>query len=625
MQNLYYNIAKISLDERREVQKTIKFLQENGELKIIETPLDIELEIPHIAYIEVKKDDSKALLFTNPICRRTNQTFKIPIFMNLFGSFRRLELLGIDAKMISQSVSDFTRLSAPKNWRDLLSKIRLFSQLRFLRPKKLRDSWSKTHKIIPKDKVDLFSLPILKTWENDGGRFITAGQIYTHSLDNSMKNLGMYRLQIYDKNHLGMHFQIHKDSMIFFDEYKKAGRKMPVSVAIGGDPLYTWCAQAPLPLGAFELMLYGFIRKIRPRLRKCNTNDIFVPHDCDIIIEGFIDPQNMRDEGPFGDHTGYYTPIEKYPVMEVENILLKENAVYLGAVVGKPPLEDKYLGYATERIFLPLLQTTSPALIDYYMPENGVFHNLILAKIAPKYPAHAQQIMHGFWAMGQMSFVKHAIFVPQSAPELTNHSAITEFILNNFDINELFISQGIVDALDHSSPKFAQGGKLGIDCTNGAPTYESPQILSDDLLLAKIAQNYSEAVVLRQYFTHTKNPLILLGVEKKSRVLEHINAFDCAYCRIVFVVDSCDNDLENHYMCLWRITNNIDAKRDIIVQNNVALIDATRKGALENFTREWPKDVDCNVEVLARLVDLELIDKSLWRKFYIDKSYQTKG
>lgn len=493
--------------------------------------------------------------------------------------------------------------------------------LRFLRPKKVRSKW---HKIIPKNEVDLFSLPILKTWENDGGRFITAGQIYTHSIDGAMKNLGMYRLQVYDKNHLGMHFQIHKDSMIFLQAYKKAGQKMPVAVGIGGDPLYTWCAQAPLPLGIYELMLYGFIRKIRPNLRKCVSNDIFVPSDCDIVIEGFIDPNDMRDEGPFGDHTGYYTSIEKYPVMKVENILLKENPVYLGAVVGKPPLEDKYLGYATERIFLPLLQTTSPALVDYYMPENGVFHNLILAKIAPKYPSHAQQIMHGFWAMGQMSFVKHAIFVPQDAPELTNHNAITEFILNNFDINALFISHGICDALDHSSPKFAQGGKLGVDCTNGAPPYQSPTILSDDELFAKIAQNYSEAVVLRQYFTHTKNPIALLGVDKKSRVLWHIDAFDSNFCRIVFVLDSHNNDLENPYMCLWRVVNNIDAVRDIVVKNNVALIDATQKGMIDEFTREWPSDVDCNAEVLEKLIDLGIITKDLWRKFYIDKSYATK-
>ena len=604
------------------MQKTIKLLQENGELKIIDEPLDIELEIPHIAYIEVKKSDSKALLFTNPICKRTNTKFKIPVFMNIFGSFKRLEILGINAEEISQNISDFTKLTAPKNFMETLQQIRLFGTLRFLRPKKVRSKW---HKIIPKNEVDLFLLPILKTWENDGGRFITAGQIYTHSIDGGMKNLGMYRLQIYDKNHLGMHFQIHKDSMIFLEQYKKAGQKMPVAVGIGGDALYTWCAQAPLPLGMYELMLYGFIKKMRPTLRKCVSNDIFVPSDCDIVIEGFIDPNDMRSEGPFGDHTGYYTPIEKYPVMEVEHILLKENPVYLAAVVGKPPLEDKYLGYATERIFLPLLRTTSPALVDYYMPENGVFHNLILAKIAPKYPSHAQQIMHGFWAMGQMSFVKHAIFVPPNAPELTNHSAITEFILNNLDINNLFISHGICDALDHSSPKFAQGGKLGVDCTNGAPPYPSPTILSDDEIFAKIAQNYSEAVVLRQYFTHTKNPIMLLGIDKKSRVLEHIDAFPPHFCRIVFVLDFHNNDLENPYMCLWRVVNNIDAVRDIVVKNNVALIDATQKGALEGFTREWPSDVDCNAEVLEKLVDLGIITKDLWRKFYIDKSYSTKN
>lgn len=602
------------------MQKTIKLLQENNELKIIDEPLDIELEIPHIAYIEVKKRDSKALLFTNPICTRTNTKFKIPVFMNVFGSFNRLKLLGIDAEKIAQNISDFTKLTAPKNLREIIAKLRLFGTLRFLRPKKTSTQW---HKIIPKNEVDLFALPILKTWEKDGGRFITAGQIYTQNLNGTMKNLGMYRLQVHNKNHLGMHFQVHKDSMIFFEEYKREGAKMPVCVCIGGDALYTWCAQAPLPTGIFELMLYSFIRKKRVCLRKSPTNEIFVPSDCDIVISGFIDPRDMRDEGPFGDHTGYYTPIEKYPVMEVEAIALSKNPVYLGAVVGKPPLEDKYLGYATERIFLPLLQATSPALIDYYMPENGVFHNLILAKIAPKYPSHAQQIMHGFWAMGQMSFVKHAIFVPQDAPELTNHSAITEFILNNFDINNLFISHGICDALDHSSPKFAQGGKLGIDCTNGAPHYQTPTILSDDELLAKIAQNYGEAVVLRQYFTHTKNPIILLGVDKKSRVLEHIDAFDSRFCRIIFVLDAHNNDLENPYMCLWRVVNNIDAVRDIVVKNNVALIDATQKWAIDGFTREWPDDVDCNAEVLEKLVDLGIITRDLWRKFYIDKSYST--
>lgn len=603
------------------MQKIIELLKRENELKVITTPLDIELEIPHIAYIEVKKCDSKALLFTNPICKKTNTTFQIPVLINLFGSFRRLELLGINAESIAGEISEFLQINAPKNINDIVKKIRMFGKLRYLKSKKVKSNW---HKIFTKNEIDLFKLPILKSWENDGGRFITAGQIYTQSLNGKMKNLGMYRLQVHSKNELGMHFQIHKDSMSFFNEYKSANVKMPVTVCIGGDPLYTWCAQAPLPLGIYELMLYGFIRKQRPKVCKSPTNDIFIPSDCDIVISGFIDTNILRDEGPFGDHTGYYTPIEKYPVMEVESIAFNNNPIYLASVVGKPPLEDKYLGYATERIFLPLLKMTNPALLDYYMPENGVFHNLILAKIAPCYPSHAEQIMHGFWGAGQMSFCKHAIFLPPNAPELTNHSEVAKFILNNFDINDLFITHGVCDALDHSSPKFAQGGKLGINCTNGIPNYPHLEHLSDDLLFEKIAKNYDEIIALRHYFSDTKNPITLITIDKKTPVLTHIDKFDGRFFRVIFVLDSANNDLENLYMCLWRIVNNIDAKRDILVKNNVALIDATQKGELEHFKREWPKDVDCNAETLEHLLNLGLIDKTLWRKFYIDKSYTTK-
>lgn len=603
------------------MQKIIELLKRENELKVITTPLDIELEIPHIAYIEVKKCDSKALLFTNPICKKTNTTFQIPVLINLFGSFRRLELLGINAESIAGEISEFLQINAPKNINDIVKKIRMFGKLRYLKSKKVKSNW---HKIFTKNEIDLFKLPILKSWENDGGRFITAGQIYTQSLNGKMKNLGMYRLQVHSKNELGMHFQIHKDSMSFFNEYKSANVKMPVTVCIGGDPLYTWCAQAPLPLGIYELMFYGFIRKQRPKVCKSPTNDIFIPSDCDIVISGFIDTNILRDEGPFGDHTGYYTPIEKYPVMEVESIAFNNNPIYLASVVGKPPLEDKYLGYATERIFLPLLKMTNPALLDYYMPENGVFHNLILAKIAPCYPSHAEQIMHGFWGAGQMSFCKHAIFLPPNAPELTNHSEVAKFILNNFDINDLFITHGVCDALDHSSPKFAQGGKLGINCTNGIPNYPHLEHLSDDLLFEKISKNYDEIIALRHYFSDTKNPITLIAIDKKTPVLIHIDKFDGRFFRVIFVLDSANNDLENLYMCLWRIVNNIDAKRDILVKNNVALIDATQKGELEHFKREWPKDVDCNAKTLEHLLDLELIDKTLWRKFYIDKSYTTK-
>lgn len=601
------------------MQKIIDLLFKNDEIKIIDKELDVNLEIPHIAYIEVKKEDSKALLFTNPICKESGRKYNIPVLMNLFGSFSRLNLLAPKNETIASEIESFLKLTPPKDFLDAISKIKHLSKLRYIFPKKTSKSLCQEI-IISSNNIDLFDLPILKTWEKDAGKFITMGQVYTKSLNDEVKNLGMYRLQVYDKNHLGMHWQIHKDSNHFFNEYKKANKKMPVSIGIGGDPLYTWCGQAPLPYGMYELMLYGLIKKERVKICKCVTNDLYVPYDCDIVIEGFVDPSVLKDEGPFGDHTGFYTGVEPYPVLEVSAITMKKNPIYLATVVGKPPLEDKFMGYMTERIFLPLLKTTTPALIDYYMPENGVFHNLILAKINPSYPSHAKQIMHTFWGTGQMSFVKHAIFVPQNAPELTNHKEITEFILNNLDINNLLTSYGICDALDHSSPKYAQGGKLGIDCTiENIEDSHNLDILDDSIILEQIKEKYTEVEDLRQYFINTKNPITLISINKKSRVLLHIDDFNPQYSRIIFILDSKANDLDNLYMCLWRIVNNIDANRDILIKNNIVLIDATAKGSMESHKRDWPLDVNCSVEVLNHLVNIDVIvkDEKLWGKYQI--------
>lgn len=605
------------------MQRTIELLKKHNELLVINEPLDIELEIPHIAYIEVKKPDSKALLFNKPISKKMNKSFDIPVLMNAFGSQKRLEILFPNYLNIASEIENLLKFSAPSGFLDMLKKLKNYSKIRHIFPKKTKHGICQEIII---DSPNLFDLPILTTWEKDGGAFITMGQVYTQSLDGRIKNLGMYRLQVYDKNHLGLHWQIHKDSTHFFNEYKQANRKMPVSIGIGGDLLYTWCGQAPLPYGMYELMLYGLIRKQKARVVKCKSNEIYVPSDCDIVIEGFVDTKNLRDEGPFGDHTGFYTPIEPYPVLEISAITMKKNPIYLATVVGKPPLEDKYLGHMTERIFLPLLKTTNPHLIDYYMPENGVFHNLILAKIDPKYPSHAEQIMHGFWSVGQMSFVKHAIFVPPNAPELINHAEITRFILNHLNINDLFFSHGICDALDHSSPFYARGGKLGIDCTKGECNNQDIEILSDKQALAEIKKNYSQARALRQYFIDTNNPLTFLAIDKKSRVLDNIKAFNPKHFRIIFVLDSYNNDLENLYMLLWRIVNNIDASRDILIENNIALIDATAKGALENHNRAWPADVDCTKSVIENLANRGIIraSKEFLREFHIDKSYPTK-
>lgn len=614
------------------MRQTLDLLKAHNELKIITEPLDIELEIPHLAYLEVKKPDSKALLFTNPT--RGNTSFEIPVLMNLFGNFKRVELLIGNTQEIAKEIAFMLKLKPPKNFQEALKFLPRLLNLRHLSPKILNTRGLCQEVIKTNKEIDLTSLPILKTWSDDGGAFITMGQCYTQSLDGSVKNLGMYRLQVYDRNHLGLHWQIHKDSVGIFEEYKKAKQKMPVSIAIGGDPLYTWCATAPLPYGMFELMLYGFIKKRKAKMVKCVSNPLFVPYDSDIVIEGYVDTEVLRDEGRFGDHTGFYTPIEPYPVLEVSAITHKQNPIYLATVVGKPPLEDKYLGYPTERIFLPLLQTTTPSLVDYYMPENGVFHNLILAKIKARFPSQAKQSMHSFWGVGQMSFVKHAIFVGEDSPSLQS-SEIISYILNRFSVKNCLFSEGVCDALDHSSPNFAEGGKLGIDCTGNEVENPPLEILDNQDLLDNLSSIIPLSKTLRQYFLDTKNPITLLGVQKDSHSLQKFlkkSAFANLqkHLRILILLDDSKNDLENLYMILWRVVNNIDSKRDIRILGEIIVIDATDKNADDGYHREWPKETDCDSKTLESLAQKGLLSdfsqeslEEFYRKYHIDKSYST--
>ena len=472
--------------------------------------------------------------------------------------------------------------------------------------------------IIPKEEVDLDKLPILKTWSEDGGPFITMGQVYTQSLNGEMQNLGMYRLQQYDKNRLGMHWQIHKDASHFFDQYQKSGKKMPVTVAIGGDPLYIWCGQAPMPYGMFEMLLYGLVRNQNAELVKSITNDIYIPRDVDIVIEGFVDPELTEIEGPFGDHTGYYTLKEPFPVMEVETITMKRKPVFQATVVGKPPLEDKYMGWATERIFLPMLKPMAPDLIDYNMPENGVFHNLILAKMKTLYKGHAQQFMHAFWGVGQMSFVKHAIFVGEDAPELEDSEAVTEHILNRLAKSKILITQGIVDHLDHASPEQFVGGKLGVDATGDEVEEGVESLLSDGELLAKMQAIDNGIIELKQYFAQTKNPICIITVDKTKPIFSDIQKIESLneHIKLLIIVDRENNDIDNAYMLVWRVVNNIDAQRDILLEPFI-IIDATNKGEMDGYEREWPGDTLCDKEVLRGLEAKGLIeiDEAFIKKF----------
>ena len=601
------------------MQDVVQWLKDNGNLKVIDEPLDVELEIPHIAYIEVKKDNSRPLLFTNPINKAKGIEYDMPVLMNIFANKELTQkILGKHPDQVAQGIDKLLKLKPPAKFIDKLKMIPELFALKNVFPKRSNSRGACQDIIIPKEKVDLDKLPILKTWEEDGGPFITMGQVYTKSLDGGMQNLGMYRLQQYDKNHLGMHWQIHKDASHFFDQYQKAGKKMPVSVAIGGDPLYIWCGQAPMPHGMFEMLLYGFVRGKNAQLVKSITNDIYIPRDVDIVIEGFVDPTKMEIEGPFGDHTGYYTLKEPYPIMEVDTITMKEKPIFQATVVGKPPLEDKYMGWATERIFLPMLKPMAPDLIDYYMPENGVFHNLILGKMKTLYKGHAQQFMHAFWGVGQMSFVKHAIFVNEDAPELEDDIAITEYILNRLAPQKVLITQGIIDALDHTANESLVGGKLGVDATSKEVEDGVESLLSDKDLLEKMQEIDSNILELKQYFTHTKNPICVIlvnKVESMQNIIAKLKPLK-EHIKLLVITDKANNEIDNPYMLLWRVVNNIDAQRDVVLEPFIA-IDGTNKSKLDGFNREWPKDTHCTKEVLDSLQERGLIDidEKFIRKF----------
>ncbi|EAV9781833.1 menaquinone biosynthesis decarboxylase, partial [Campylobacter jejuni] len=558
----------------------------------------------------------KALLFKNPIDKKLNKQYKFPVLMNTFCNKKALNLaFGRDYEEVAEEISKLIKLHIPTSFKAKMDFFMNLLSFKNIPPKRL-----KKNKALYDYEIlnSLEELPILKTWEDDAGKFITMGQVYTQNLDKTQNNLGMYRLQMSDKNELLMHWQIHKDGANFYHEYKNAGfKKMPVSIAIGGDPLYIWCSQAPLPKGIFELLLYGFIKKTPAKITPCE-NGIFIPYDSDVVIEGYVDLEEFKIEGPFGDHTGFYTPAELFPVMKVEKIYAKKDAIYQATVVGKPPLEDKIMGLGTERIFLPLLQTSVPDLIDYNMPENGVFHNLILAKIDAKYPAHAQQIMHAFWGVGQMSFVKHAIFVDKNAPSLKDYDALIPYMLDRFNTKKILISEGICDQLDHASPNSCFGGKAGLDACEEIQV-EELEILEDEKLL-ELFKTKVELLNLKQFYKESKSPIVCILLDKKEKIEQ---SFDKLlefkkHFRILVFLDA-ENKLENSYMLVWRVVNNIDAKRDIFIKEERLGVDASAKGEAEGYLRAWPKQTDCTKSVIEDLILRNILENNpdLFNKFEI--------
>jgi len=403
-----------------------------------------------------------------------------PVATNLFGSSRRICLaLGVDnLEHLGDRIREIIHMSPPRDLRDMLGMLTTaFSVSRFF-PRKSRARVPPCQQVVLKgDDINLFDLPILHCWPQDAGRFITLPLVVTKSLSIGKRNVGMYRMQVFDRRTTGMHWHIHKDGSNYFNEYRKAGKRMPVAVAIGADPATIYAATAPMPRNVDEMILAGFIRSAPVAMTRCLTCDLEVPAEAEFVLEGYVDPNDLRREGPFGDHTGYYSLADDYPVFHLTAITRRKSPVYCATLVGRPPMEDCYLAKATERLFLPLLQTVFPEITDYWLPWEGVFHNIVIVSIRKEYPRHAQKVISGLWGQGQMSFCK-AIIVVDETVDPKDPDQVMRQLVDNFDLStDIMNAQGILDVLDHSSPFANFGNKIGIDLTgriSGEPLRTPP-------------------------------------------------------------------------------------------------------------------------------------------------------
>ena len=442
----------------------IETLDGAGELVRIRRECDPRLEIAEIAARTMKlPGGGPALLFESP------RGSRFPLAINVFGSKRRMAM-ALGVREIEDHARALAELlggaSAPGSLWDKLKMLPKLGRVAGALPKSIGGSAPCQEVVEEGDRVDLTQLPILTCWPDDGGPFITLPIVLTHDPETGVRNCGMYRMQLLDKRTTAMHWQAHKTGMRHFHKYKERGQKVPVAVVLGGDPALTYAATAPLPDGVDELMLAGFLRRRAVELVPCKTQPLEVPADADFVLEGYVDPtEPLVDEGPFGDHTGFYTPRDKYPAFHVTAVTRRKDAIYPATVVGRPPMEDAWLGKATERLFLPLVRMMLPELVDYNLPVEGVFHNMAIVAIDKQYPWHGRKIMHALWGMGQLMFTKCVVVVDKDV-NVHDLAEVAWRVLNNIDPKrDVMISDGPYDVLDHASCSVGFGGKMGVDAT----------------------------------------------------------------------------------------------------------------------------------------------------------------
>ncbi len=606
----------------KSLQHFIEKLESAGELIRIKEYVSPILEIAEITD-RISKHNGKALLFEN-----TGKPF--PLLINAMGSYKRI-CLALGVKDLDDIALEIEKLlkefSSPKN--NLLDKLKMLpklSQMSSWMPKQTNIS-AVCQEVILREP-DIETLPILQCWPFDGGKFITLPLVHTKDPNTGIRNVGMYRMQVFENNICGMHWHLHKGGAKHYQEYKKAGKVMPIAVVLGGDPVYTYAATAPLPENIDEYMLAGFLRKKKVELVKCITQDIEVPSDADFVIEGYVDPkEELIWEGPFGDHTGYYSLPDWYPRFHITCITHKEHAVYPATIVGIPPQEDAWIGKATERIFLaPIKMTLCPEITDMDMPVEGVFHNIVIAKINKTYAGQALKVMNALWGAGQMMFNKILIIVDQTT-DIHNYKALVEQMVKQVDLSsDIHFFAGPMDVLDHASTNFAYGSKMGIDATVKFPE-EKNSIVEKNVIaigfkdkIEAIKQKYPEIKAINHTLLSGNIPAVFISIEKnrqhqvKELHSQLMNEESFNSIRCVFYFDS-EVDLSDIQDMVWRFANNIDPKRDtyfVNSENNTKVgFDATGKTLeFDNFKRDWP-----NIVVMDDAT-IESIDKK-WDKLGI--------
>lgn len=609
-------------------QHFIDTLEKAGELVRIKTFVDPVLEIAEITdRISKTPGGGKALLFENT-------GYDFPVLMNAYGSERRMCLaLGVQhLDDIARDIENlFKLLAAPKE--GILDKLKLLPKLSEFASwmPKVKSGRGACQEVVMKEP-DISKLPVITCWPKDGGPFVTLPIIHTKDPNTNTRNVGMYRMQVFGPQLTGMHWHRHKVSAKHFNEYKKLNKRMPVAVALGGDPVYAYSATAPLPENVDEYMLAGFLRKKKVELVKCITQpDIEVPADADFIIEGYVDPgDELIWEGPFGDHTGYYSLPDWYPRFHITAITHRQNPVYPATIVGIPPQEDAWLGKATERIFLaPIKMTMVPEIVDMDMPVEGVFHNLVITKIHKEYPGQGQKVMNAMWGAGQMMFNKILVLTATPGKKETKDFPVTDYLQLAQDIfrnlnpaTDIYFSQGPMDVLDHSCSKLGFGGKMCIDGTwkfeeemderSASSVVKAGAGLNEQLL----KENFLEIRAVNTALLAKNIPCLIVSVEKNRK--GHIRELHQQLCQLaategIKLILYVEHTVDAHDLpvALWRFCNNLDPKRDnILVQQPsqqqpgktwacMGLDGTIKTKAFDDFQRDWPNIIVAADETIA--------------------------